>query len=122
MATGDFNGDGKQDLAVTNTTDNTVSILFGRGDGTFQPAVAYKVGGSPSGVTVGDFTGDGKPDLAIAIVMFVVRQRAAEQGQWHIRPPGHLSRRQQPDRHRRRGLRAAMGASISPRRTSPAGR
>jgi hypothetical protein len=32
----DFNGDGKLDLAVTNSVDNTVSVLLGKGNGTFQ--------------------------------------------------------------------------------------
>lgn len=34
---GDFNGDGKRDLAVANHNSGTVSILLGNGDGTFQP-------------------------------------------------------------------------------------
>ena len=36
MAVGDFNGDGKADLAVANYSDNSVSVLLGNGDGTFQ--------------------------------------------------------------------------------------
>jgi hypothetical protein len=39
LAAGDFNGDGKLDLAVANTQDNTVSVLLGNGDGTFQTQV-----------------------------------------------------------------------------------
>jgi len=65
-AVGDFNGDGKQDLAVVNTGSANVSILLGNGDGTFQPAVNYSVGGSPGYVVVGDFNGDGKLDLAVS--------------------------------------------------------
>jgi len=65
-AVGDFNGDGKQDLAVVNTGSANVSILLGNGDGTFQPAVNYSVGGSPGYVAVGDFNGDGKLDLAVS--------------------------------------------------------
>jgi hypothetical protein len=66
VAVGDFNGDGKQDLAVVNTGDQTVSILLGDGDGTFQPAVNYPVPGAPGLLAVGDFNGDGKLDLAVA--------------------------------------------------------
>ena len=44
----DFNGDGNPDLAVgtcTFSTGNVVSVLFGNGDGTFQPRVDYPVSG-----------------------------------------------------------------------------
>jgi uncharacterized repeat protein (TIGR01451 family) len=62
---GDFNGDGKADLAVANGGSDNVSILLGNGNGTFQAAVNYNVHG-PRSVAVGDFNGDGKPDLAVA--------------------------------------------------------
>src|ERR1019366_5290041 len=35
----DLNGDGKQDLVVSNNSSNTEGVLFGNGDGTFQAAV-----------------------------------------------------------------------------------
>ncbi len=60
---GDFNGDGSLDMAVANGSVNTVSVLLGRGDGTFAPQVTYPVGSNPSSIAVGDFNGDGKPDL-----------------------------------------------------------
>ena len=67
VALGDFNGDGKLDLAVTNDHTNTVAVLLGYGNGTFATAVTYSTGGiSPSWVAVGDFNGDGKTDLAVA--------------------------------------------------------
>lgn len=66
LASGDFNGDHKLDLAVANTNSNNISFLPGKGDGTFEPAVNYSVGSSPSSLTVGDFNNDGKPDLAVA--------------------------------------------------------
>jgi uncharacterized repeat protein (TIGR01451 family) len=65
IAVGDFNGDGKIDIAVANTGSGDVSILLGNGDGTFQPAVNYSAGNSPSTIAVGDFNGDGKLDLAV---------------------------------------------------------
>jgi hypothetical protein len=66
VATGDFNGDGKPDLAVANYADNTVSVLLGSGTGSFQAGSTYPVVSGPLSVAVGDFNGDGKPDLAIA--------------------------------------------------------
>ena len=44
----------------------TLSILLGKGDGTFQAAVNYPTGLTPACVAVGDFNGDGIPDLAVA--------------------------------------------------------
>jgi hypothetical protein len=66
IAVGDFNGDGKQDLAVTNVSSNSVSSLLGNGDGSFRPPMSFAVGNDPVSVTVGDLNGDGKQDLAVA--------------------------------------------------------
>jgi hypothetical protein len=65
VAVADFNGDGFDDLAVALT--GTVSVLLGRGQGAFLPAVNYGVieGTTPAYVAVGDFNGDGRPDLAV---------------------------------------------------------
>jgi Bacterial Ig-like domain (group 3)/FG-GAP-like repeat len=65
-AVGDFNGDGFPDLAVVNMGDATVSILLGRGDGTFQPQTSFAAGPTPNAVAVGDFNSDGFQDLVIA--------------------------------------------------------
>ena len=65
VAVGDFNGDGKADLAITEATGSMVNILLGNGDGTFQPAVPYGALGEAEAVAVADFNGDGKSDLAI---------------------------------------------------------
>lgn len=66
VATGDFNGDGKIDLAVIHSADNTVNILLGNGDGTFQPAVSYPTGHAGSiWVSVADVNGDGRQDLVM---------------------------------------------------------
>ncbi len=62
---GDFNGDGVLDLAVPSQPDNTLSILLGNPDGTFQAQRTYTVSSYPLGVAVGDFNNDGKLDLAV---------------------------------------------------------
>jgi hypothetical protein len=61
----DFDGDGRQDLAVVNSANN-ISVLPGNGDGTFQPAVSVVAGNNPHSMAVGDFNGDGTPDLVTA--------------------------------------------------------
>ena len=65
VAVGDFNGDGKEDLAVANYGSNTLSILLGNGNGTFQTQQTLATGSGPGPVVVGDFNGDGKEDLAV---------------------------------------------------------
>jgi len=72
IAVGDFNGDGKPDLAVANSgtspnyPDSSISVLLGLGDGTFADERRFGVGSNPDSVAVGDFNGDGALDLAVA--------------------------------------------------------
>jgi phospholipase C len=66
IARGDFNGDGKIDLAVANSGSNRVSILLGNGNGTFTLKSSPATGGTPVAIATGDFNGDGKLDLAVA--------------------------------------------------------
>ena len=69
VAIADFNGDGKLDLALTNSTamNYGVAILLGNGDGTFRsPPLLYSGGLSPSALVALDINGDGKPDLVVA--------------------------------------------------------
>ena len=68
VAVGDLNGDGKLDLAIATSSANSVTILFGNGDGTFTAATGPSpaTGKQPQSIVTGDFNGDGKLDLAIA--------------------------------------------------------
>ena len=62
----DFNGDKKPDLAVTNFSDGSVSVLLGKGDGTFLEKHDYATGDGPFTVAQGDFLGNGNLDLVTA--------------------------------------------------------
>lgn len=67
VVAGDFNHDGKVDLATANYLDNSVSVLLGNGDGTFKNSVQYHVTERPIQIVTADFNGDGIPDLAVAV-------------------------------------------------------
>ena len=68
IAAGDFNGDGELDLVVANlqTGVNTVSLILGNGDGTFQPDQEFATATGPYRLTIADFNRDGKLDVAVA--------------------------------------------------------
>jgi len=65
---GDFTGDNVPDLAVANRRDTSISILEGRGDGTFIfPHFNYPVGANARAMVGEDFNDDGLTDLALLI-------------------------------------------------------
>ena len=72
VSVGDFNGDGKLDLAVVNhgfsdtRDDGGVSILLGNGDGTFQTARNFSAGKQPESIAIADFNSDGNADIITA--------------------------------------------------------
>jgi hypothetical protein len=65
VALGDFDRDGRVDLAVSELGADSVAILAGDGRGGFTPAASTPVGGvAPTSVAVADFDRDGELDLA----------------------------------------------------------
>ena len=64
VAQSDFNGDGRQDLAVTRF--DSLAILLGAGDGTFTLSGSFATGEKPVWIAVGDLNADGFEDLMVA--------------------------------------------------------
>jgi hypothetical protein len=67
IAVGDFNHDGKADVAITTCCPaGGVLILLGNGDGTFRSPVTYGVGVGPNNVVAADLNHEGNLDLVVA--------------------------------------------------------
>ncbi|MBS1635742.1 MAG: T9SS type A sorting domain-containing protein [Bacteroidetes bacterium] len=70
-AIADFNGDSKQDLAVSNALSSDIALFWGDGNGNFTAATpTLAVSTNPQNMITDDFNNDGKPDLAIAHFTF----------------------------------------------------
>ena len=74
LAVMDLNGDGKFDLVVANmcmaisncSSNGTIAVIFGNGDGSFQAPITYPAGAyEPTSLALADFDGDGKIDVAL---------------------------------------------------------
>ncbi len=65
FAIGDFNGDNRADLVVTNSTSSTIRILRGSGNGNFTTGIRFSDFINPYEIVLGDFNGDHRNDLAI---------------------------------------------------------
>ena len=77
VATGDFNGDGRMDVITTDYLDPTtgaspgqLTLLLGKGDGTFSAPIAIAAFPGVFSVVTGDFNHDGKLDFAVTISQF----------------------------------------------------
>jgi uncharacterized repeat protein (TIGR01451 family) len=68
VANGDFNGDGKMDIAAMDSGSHSVTIYLGNGSGGFTPSIGspFQTGSSPVAIVAVDLNRDGKVDLAIA--------------------------------------------------------
>ncbi len=66
-ASGDFNGDGRADLAITSRVTNTVSVRYGNGAGGFTTPTSFALSGlsNNSGIRSADFNLDGYDDLVV---------------------------------------------------------
>ena len=63
ISSGDFNGDGRLDLATANVISDNVSVLLGDGMGSFAGATNISVGEGPRCIKTTDLNGDGMLDL-----------------------------------------------------------
>jgi hypothetical protein len=67
LALRDLNGDQRPDLVVTNTNDDTISVLMGAAGGGFFPRTTYPAGNGPNLVTLIDVDHDGRDDVLTAV-------------------------------------------------------
>ena len=93
VAVGDFNGDGKPDIAVGNGTAGNILVFPGNGDGTFRaPVGSFNIIGAVVYLAAGDFNKDGKLDLAVMGTVGVQIALGNGDGTFHgslsLGPPG----------------------------------
>jgi hypothetical protein len=77
VSLGDFNADGRLDLAVGTLGPDDVVLFTGTAQGEYQMS-SYAIGVAPSGSIVGDFNHDGAPDLAFINFGFDFKPNAIE--------------------------------------------
>lgn len=68
MATADFNGDGRADIAAISESDHTMEILLSKSGGGFAPSKTFQVMNGPTAIRTGDFNGDHKPDIIVSLM------------------------------------------------------
>ncbi len=66
IAVSDFNGDHIPDIVTYESASQSLAILAGKPDGTFQPVVSHSLGFPATCIVAADFNGDGAADLALS--------------------------------------------------------
>ncbi|CAF4886753.1 unnamed protein product [Rotaria sp. Silwood1] len=67
LAVGDFNNDDRQDISIANANSDSVGVLFGYGNGSFENQVIYPTGSgsNPRSIATGDFNNDSRLDIVV---------------------------------------------------------
>ena len=65
LTVSDVDGDHHPDLVAVAANSDSVAVLVGNGDGTFQAPVLYAAGRASAALVLADFNGDGRPDIAV---------------------------------------------------------
>jgi hypothetical protein len=63
VTTGDFNGDGRPDVAAGASAPGGIAVLINNGEGGFGAPTIYPIFASHTDITTGDFNNDGKLDI-----------------------------------------------------------
>ncbi|MFQ5449586.1 MAG: FG-GAP repeat domain-containing protein [Nitrospinaceae bacterium] len=65
LLTLDLNLDGEADIVSANAKNSTLTVLYGKGDGTFKAPLTLRVSAEPTSLAAGDLNQDGLPDLVV---------------------------------------------------------
>lgn len=96
VETADLNGDRVPDIVTPNTVSHNVSVLLGRGDGSFRPAVNFPAGKGPRTAVTADLDEDGRIDLAVSDVFDRAVLVLRGDGRGGFGPPARLPAGDQP--------------------------
>ncbi|CAA9523461.1 MAG: hypothetical protein AVDCRST_MAG45-2655 [uncultured Solirubrobacterales bacterium] len=96
VETADLNGDRVLDIVTPNTVSHDVSVLLGRGDGSFRPAVNFPAGKGPRTAVTTDLDEDGRIDLAVSDVFDRAVLVLRGDGRGGFGPPARLPAGDQP--------------------------
>ncbi|MBA3371508.1 MAG: VCBS repeat-containing protein, partial [Thermoleophilaceae bacterium] len=96
VETADLNGDGVLDIVTPNTVSHDVSVLLGRGEGTFRPAANFPAGKGPRTAVTADFDEDGRVDVAVSDVFDRAVLVLRGDGRGGLGPPTRYPAGEQP--------------------------